>query len=429
MCLLPPLAIFAFWLREPICWYLLNDSLSGPPIHNALGWHGDFRYWHGIALLLFNPVVFVNYGQIGALLLAFIYSCFLIAYLIVCIPEVALWFHEAEPMVRSFRIWKCYAPIPWACDKKSNDSERLYGFYLRQEVLCRSSFLDYCRLYKVEGGQLKPFSERGKDTISIGVRYSSEMRDHFIGQLASMHMPHGVREQLYPDSDTDTDFPYVRCLLGFLKYLLQLRLNADGTIRIGSSDYYATQASYPLPLPIRSGCTAIFRTRADALDYIDEVLFRELTIRSMLQDRTESARCRLQASYCLATGVVAPDDRALWNRTASGTIKEVTLSDDQQKAMGYWVRHFDVSSAEDHLKSIREIHIVGKPGSGKTELFVQFCAHAIANRLRVLILCPTGQLVATYRQRLPDCDFIRIETIHAGLAIYREKKALSDRAP
>ena len=24
----------------------------------------------------------------------------------VCIPEVALWFHEAEPMIRSFRIWK-----------------------------------------------------------------------------------------------------------------------------------------------------------------------------------------------------------------------------------------------------------------------------------------------------------------------------------
>ena len=44
----------------------------------------------------------------------------------VCIPEVALWFHEAEPMVRSFRIWKCYAPIAWACDKKNNDSERLY---------------------------------------------------------------------------------------------------------------------------------------------------------------------------------------------------------------------------------------------------------------------------------------------------------------
>ena len=114
---------------------------------------------------------------------------------------------------------------------------------------------------------------------------------------------------------------------------------------------------------------------------------------------------------------------------ASGTIKEVTPSPDQQKAMGYWLRHFDIASAEDHLKSSREIHILGKPGSGKTELFVQFCVHAIANRLRVLIRCPTGQLVAAYRQRLPDHDLIRIETIHAGIAIYREKEALVNHAP
>ena len=206
-------------------------------------------------------------------------------------------------------------------------------------------------------------------------------------------------------------------------------MNGDGTIRIGTSQHYATHASFPLRLPIRPGCTDIFRTRADALDYIDDLLCHELIVRSMLQDRTASARYRLRASYLLATGVVAPDDRALWNKAASGSIKEVVLSEDQQKAMAYWVRHFDVASAEDHLKSIREIHIVGKPGSGKTELFVQFCAHAIANRLRVLILCPTGQLVAAYRQRLPESEYIRIETIHAGLAIYREKEALVNHAP
>ena len=149
----------------------------------------------------------------------------------------------------------------------------------------------------------------------------------------------------------------------------------------------------------------------------------------MLQSRIKTAQYRLRASYLLATGVAAPDDRALWNKAASGTIKEVTLSPDQQKAMDLWIRHFDVDGVEEHMKSIREIHIVGKPGSGKTELFVQFCAHAIANRLRVLILCPTGQLVATYRQRLPDVEFIRIETIHAGIAIYREEEALVNHAP
>ena len=83
--------------------------------------------------------------------------------------------------------------------------------------------------------------------------YPDEEDFQFIGQLASMHMPHSSREQLYPDSDTDTDFPYVRCLLGFLNYLLQLTLNGDGTIRIGTSQHYATHASFPLRLPIRPG--------------------------------------------------------------------------------------------------------------------------------------------------------------------------------
>ena len=40
-----------------------------------------------------------------------------------------------------------------------------------------------------------------------------------------------------------------------------------------------------------------------------------------------------------------------------------------------------------------------------------------------------ANLVATYRQRLPDTEFIRIETIHAGMAIHREQEALVNHAP
>ena len=64
----------------------------------------DFSYWHGIALLLVNPVVFVNYGQIGALLLAFIHSCFLIAYLIMATWTASAAIHTlvyASPYVYS----------------------------------------------------------------------------------------------------------------------------------------------------------------------------------------------------------------------------------------------------------------------------------------------------------------------------------------
>ena len=87
------------------------------------------------------------------------------------------------------------------------------------------------------------------------------------------------------------------------------------------------------------------------------------------------------------------------------------------------------TDAEQHSKSNRRLFIVGKPGSGKTALFVQFCAYAMAHRIRVLILCPTGQLVASYRQRLPESEYVRIEPIHAGLRIYREDESLVEHAP
>ena len=82
--LLPLLAIFSFWLHEPIWWHLLTDSLSEPPIYSVLGWNGNFRYWHTIVLFLFSPAALVNYGLIGALFAAFIYSGFLMFYLLVC---------------------------------------------------------------------------------------------------------------------------------------------------------------------------------------------------------------------------------------------------------------------------------------------------------------------------------------------------------
>ena len=49
--------------------------------------------------------------------------------------------------------------------------------------------------------------------------------------------------------------------------------------------------------------------------------------------------------------------------------------------------------------------------------------------MRLLILCPTGQLVAAYRQRLPESDLIRVDTIHAGLRIYRGDEELVNHSP
>ena len=117
-------------------------------------------------------------------------------------PEVALWFDSADPMVRSCRIGVCYAPIAWPSDQKDNDSEKLYVHYLQQDGLQRESFLSYCRHWQLKSGKLVARHARGKNTIAIGVRYCAELKDKFVGELAAMLMPHSSREQLQgPDED------------------------------------------------------------------------------------------------------------------------------------------------------------------------------------------------------------------------------------
>ena len=62
----------------------------------------------------------------------------------------------------------------------------------------------------------------------------------------------------------------------------------------------------------------------------------------------------------------------------------------------------------------------GEPGSGKTEAVIGCALEAAGKGERVLIACPIGALVDTYRQKLPPNDHIVIETIHASHRITRK---------
>ena len=94
-------------------------------------------------------------------------------------------------MIRSCRIKPCFAPIPWPSDQKDNETERLYNFYLADDVLSRGSFLQYCRVKHVVDGRVVNYRiPVDKPTLAIGVRHCSEMKDNYVGQVATMHMPH-----------------------------------------------------------------------------------------------------------------------------------------------------------------------------------------------------------------------------------------------
>ena len=81
------------------------------------------------------------------------------------------------------------------------------------------------------------------------------------------------------------------------------------------------------------------------------------------------------------------------------------------------------------LNSGRHLFLTGEPGSGKSEVIVHAACAAAKSGACVLALCPTGTLVHSYRDRLPDVDNIVVETIHSGFAIQRQYDKLVDYAP
>ena len=64
------------------------------------------------------------------------------------------------------------------------------------------------------------------------------------------------------------------------------------------------------------------------------------------KDRILTAVQRLDAAYALASAT-AYDDRALWGKLPSGTIKPVTLSAEQQAAMDFFTSYASSGNYED----------------------------------------------------------------------------------
>ena len=81
------------------------------------------------------------------------------------------------------------------------------------------------------------------------------------------------------------------------------------------------------------------------------------------------------------------------------------------------------------LNSGRHLFLTGEPGSGKSEVIVHDACAAAKGGACVLVLCPTGTLVHSYRDRFPDVDNIVVETIYSGFAIQRQYDKLLDYAP
>ena len=71
--------------------------------------------------------------------------------------------------------------------------------------------------------------------------------------------------------------------------------------------------------------------------------------------------------------------------------------------------------------SRRWLYVKGAPGSGKSAVILEVALRCARAGIRVLIVCPTGQLVCSFKAALPDVDGIeniQVDTI-AGVLKYQ----------
>ena len=88
---------------------------------------------------------------------------------------------------------------------------------------------------------------------------------------------------------------------------------------------------------------------------------------------------------------------------------------------------------EEVKKTIRRfLYVKGKPGSGKTAVLIEGAVRAAKDGLTVLIVCPTGALVCSLKELLPEfdgVDRIHVDTIHAVLKYKRDRDNKVDFVP
>ena len=231
---------------------------------------------------------------------------------------------------------------------------------------------------------------------------------------------------------------YTRFFVGAVKYLEQLvwyvePTNGKRSIQGRRGARYAP-AAFPLPLP---ECFAkephlkpVFpmdreRNRvysSDAFDYLCKCVAPELDNR-VSRSRRETFTQRLYALACLYRFIEENTDQrhvrvAEWNAMQKVELQERNWSEGQAQALET-IRQGLLRSDANNDKQ-RYLYLSGEPGAGKSEVLVHAAVRAAEEGHRVMVLCPTGTLVHAYRDRLPDTEYISIETIHSGMKIHRE---------
>ena len=173
------------------------------------------------------------------------------------LPEVFISMAGWPHMVRSFSTDVVYAIKPGLVsenDTDGNDTQKLYRTYCKPLVLrtalVKQSFAHYARHWKWDSnsGAAKQRHHTPKKPITaIGIRFSFEMHDNYIGEFATMFFPHSDIKT-FTIATTPELLQYTKFYRAVMEYLIGLRWESETTIYLGQqrfSKHVAVSILYP----------------------------------------------------------------------------------------------------------------------------------------------------------------------------------------
>ena len=204
----------------------------------------------------------------------------------------------------------------------------------------------------------------------------------------------------------------------------------------------------------------VFASQRAAFDWLTFIVQRDLTYRGFRDERLSTWKLRMEACFLLHNRVLTMKDaleyeayRQQWQHIKCGSyVAKASWSPEQQRVFD--IVHQQLGISDEHekdtaeytcndvplpsadggrqpvldkygqpiCKQMRWLYVSGTPGSGKTEVLLHL-ACTWAKKVRVLIVCPTGQNVFLFKSRIPEelQDNVRVDTIHGVLGYKRTK--------
>ena len=372
-----------------------------------------------------------------------------------CIPEVAIRMAQLSEFERSYSHVLLYPPQPAAMveytGRQGNFTSKMYGFYLeekRQQMAVgmpvAESFLVWHRQREYDPNTEGVVFRGGKHnqsrapTMVVACRYWYELTDGFWGQFMLTQIPHLYARDLLPREYKH--LVTMQNFVGMMEYLSSFRWEDPGSVRAAGDIVFKVSA---LPLLVDDAGEvqalspyveggAVFASDRAAFEYMHALAKRDLQYRGMRDDRLRCFYWKQEANFLLYERVCRCKDEAeyerlrqCWDTVNRPKYRDFKWSPKQAEALAKIEEGVSHEDEEAKRNSKRWLYVNGSPGSGKSAVILEAALRAARKGLRVLIVCPTGQLVHAFKAMLPDVDGIeniQIDTIQGVLKYKRPGK-------